>query len=222
MKKYLVYSSETYLLKISELLSLADNEAYADGQEVVLMSGNLHKKEWETLLSGRKILEQAKKNGETFYPVRFAYYSFGPLVSFFIGLLKPLKRSFYVEGMFRFQMRLKDILAMNLKRGIRDEHNAYNWTNKRWAMSKEEREKRYDTLYKSIKEKGYNDRSPIFIMLNRNLGVRDQLFQGHHRLNICEELGVEELTVRFWTSTKAPSFMRFFEKIVSRIKGLNR
>ena len=86
-------------------------------------------------------------------------------------------------------------------------------------MSEEERSKRYHNLYHSLKVNGYNDNSPIFVMFNRSLGVRDQLFQGHHRLNICEELGIKELTVTFWTSVTAPRFMKIFDYIVAKIKG---
>ena len=222
MKKHLAYSSETYLLQISELLALKKSPVYQERDEVLVMAGDLQNKKAETLFSGVEILKKAQAAGEEFYPVRFVYYTYSPVFGFFINLLKPLKRRYYKEGITGFHMRLKDILAMHLKRGVRDEGNAYNWTNKRWAMSEEERRKRYDMLYTSIKQNGYDDKSPIFVMVNRSLGVRDQLFQGHHRLNICEELGVKRLTVRFWTAVPSPRFMAFFEKIVSKIRGLGK
>ena len=222
MKKYLACSSETYLLPIAELLLLDKSFGYLAGDEPAVMAGSLKEKQKETLFSGAEALEKALAAGAEYYPVRFVYYTYHPLLGFFINLLKPVKRRFYREGIVRFHMRLKDILAMNLKRGVRDEGNAYNWTNKRWAMSLEERHKRYDTLYQSLKQNGYDDKSPIFVMINRNLGARDQLFQGHHRLNICEELGIEKLTVCFWTSVPSPGFMAFFEKIVSKIRGMRK
>lgn len=222
MKKYLAYSSETYLLPIAELLLLEKSSGYEDSGEPAVLAGSLKHNQKETLFCGAGVLEKAQAAGEEYYPVRFVYYTYHPLPGFFINLLKPVKRRFYQEGIVRFHMRLKDILAMNLKRGVRDERNAYNWTNKRWAMSLEERHKRYDTLYQSLKQNGYDDKSPIFVMINRNLGARDQLFQGHHRLNICKELGIEKLSVCFWTSVPSPRFMAFFEKIVSKIRGMRK
>ena len=222
MKKYLASSSETYLLQISDLLALKRSPAYQERDEVLVMAGDFMEKKAETLFSGAEILKKAQAAGEEFCPVRFVYYTYSPVFGFFINLLKPVKRRYYKEGITGFHIRLKDVLAMRLKRGERDESNAYNWTNKRWVMSEEERRKRYNTLYASIKQNGYDDKSPIFVMINRSLGVRDQLFQGHHRLNICEELGVERLTVRFWTAVPSPRFMAFFEKIVSKIRGMTK
>ena len=63
-------------------------------------------------------------------------------------------------------------------------------------MTRKEREERYDTLYESIKKDGFNEEFPILIMLRRENNA-DQIFEGHHRLNISIELGLETVPVRF-------------------------
>lgn len=40
---------------------------------------------------------------------------------------------------------------------------------------------------------------PMFVGLNRHWGYKDQLLQGHHRLGICKELNIEDVSISFWT-----------------------
>ena len=63
-------------------------------------------------------------------------------------------------------------------------------------MTREQKEKRYDSLKESIEVYGFNEEFPILIMLRRE-GGEDQIFEGHHRLNISIELGLETVPVRF-------------------------
>ena len=63
-------------------------------------------------------------------------------------------------------------------------------------LTREEREARYDELKESIETCGFNEEYPILIMLRRE-GGEDRIFEGHHRLNIAIELGLETVPVRF-------------------------
>ena len=40
---------------------------------------------------------------------------------------------------------------------------------------------------------------PMFVGLNRHWGYKDQLLQGHHRLVICKDLNIEDVSISFWT-----------------------
>ena len=80
------------------------------------------------------------------------------------------------------------------KRRTRD--NAYDKKEEFIHLTREGKEKRYDSLKESIEVYGFNEEFPILIMLRRE-GGEDQIFEGHHRLNISIELGLETVPVRF-------------------------
>ena len=79
-------------------------------------------------------------------------------------------------------------------------------------MSREEAQQKYEDLYNSLKKNGYDKRSPMFVMLNRKLGVKDQILQGHHRIGICKEIGLKTVNIAFWTAPKAFDFLKNFTK----------
>ena len=78
----------------------------------------------------------------------------------------------------------------------RHRDNAYDGKEETKHLTREQKEERYDTLYESIEKDGFNEEFPIVVMLRRENNV-DQIFQGHHRLNIAIELGLETVPVRF-------------------------
>ena len=80
------------------------------------------------------------------------------------------------------------------RRRTRD--NAYEGKEEVQGWTYEQRIERYDTLYESIEKDGFNEEFPILIMLRRENNA-DMLFEGHHRLNIAIELGLETVPVRF-------------------------
>ena len=78
----------------------------------------------------------------------------------------------------------------------RHRDNAYDGKEETKHLTREQKEERYDVLKESIDKDGFNEEFPIVIMLRReNNG--DKLFEGHHRLNIAIELGLETVPVRF-------------------------
>jgi len=78
----------------------------------------------------------------------------------------------------------------------RHRDNAYDGKEEFIHLTREQKEERYDSLKESIEKDGFNEESPILIMLRRE-GGEDQIFEGHHRLNISIELGLETVPVRF-------------------------
>ena len=74
--------------------------------------------------------------------------------------------------------------------------NSYEGKEETRGWTYEQRVERYDTLKESIEKEGFKEEFPIIVMLRRE-GGQDKLFEGHHRLNISIELGLETVPVRF-------------------------
>ena len=78
----------------------------------------------------------------------------------------------------------------------RHRDNAYDGKEETKDLSRAQKEERYDELKESIRVNGFDKDYPILIMLRRE-GGEDKIFEGHHRLNIAIELGLETVPVRF-------------------------
>lgn len=59
-----------------------------------------------------------------------------------------------------------------------------------------ERQRIYDELKRNIAERGFLEEHAIEIRLNRRQEA-DKIYQGHHRLCVALELGLEKVPVRF-------------------------
>ena len=84
---------------------------------------------------------------------------------------------------------------------VHDRENAYEGTS-RAHLTREQKETKYDTLKESIRHEGFNEEFPIIIKLFSKLkrvNNEDEIFQGHHRLNIAIELELPTVPVRFIT-----------------------
>lgn len=212
MKK-LALSSEIYLIKASELKKLSQDNSLISAakgvksSEIIVL---LNTGTPDVLLSGAKRIGEAAEGD--FLPVRFAYRSYPAWQAFFINLIKPVKRKFYSVFPSTYTTTLACLLANNITRGERNEQNAYQWTNKKWQISREEAHRRYSDLYNSIKANGYDAKSPMLVMLNRKFGVKDQLLQGHHRIGICKALNVSEVSISFWAVPRSFGFFKLFTK----------
>lgn len=200
----LAFSSDIYFIKTSELQQLPLAENLQETGEIILL---LDAKKGDSLLSGKALVEGAT---EAFMPVRLAYQSYPKCKSFFINLLKKIKRKHYIVLPNVYTVPLKCLYDNHVLRGERTAANAYEWTNKRWQMSLEEKQKRWDDLYNSLKTKGFDPKAPILLVLNRSMGVKDQVFQGHHRLGICKELGINEVYVSFWAVHRSFDWLKIF------------
>ena len=82
-------------------------------------------------------------------------------------------------------------------RAVHDRENAYEG-NVNKHLTREQKEQKYDTLKESIQSQGFRWKHPITIMLKRE-NNKDQILQGHHRLNIAIELKIPTVPVRFVT-----------------------
>ena len=78
----------------------------------------------------------------------------------------------------------------------RHRDNAYDGKEETCRLTRREKEARYDTLKESIRRDGFNEEFPIIVMLRRENGA-DMIYEGHHRLNIAIELGLDVVPVRF-------------------------
>lgn len=197
-KDYLAYSSKRYLLNVEDVAALNKSAQYQDDtKRVVILLANDKTKE-DTLLSGVQVLEQCRQNNQDFVKVRIAYYTYNPVIGFLLHLIKPIKRKTVVVGSHIYRTKLSWLLKKKLARGVRNRENAYALKNKKWYIPEQERQKRFDELYNSLKN-GYNMEYPMFVGLNRHWGYKDQLLQGHHRIGICKELNIEDVSISFWT-----------------------
>lgn len=206
MKQRLTYSSEVYLLKVAELTELPKASAYLEnGGITLLLSGKRGVK--DSLLSGAEILQKFKQKNEEFCEVKIAYYSYNPFIGFLLQLFKPIKRKHINVGTNIYKTKLSHLIAHHLPRGIRTRANAYCLKNKKWQIPAEERVKKYNELFASLKN-GYDFAHPLFVGLNRQIGFKDKLVDGHHRIGICQDLKIDEISISFWTYP--PSFLKFF------------
>lgn len=206
--KRLVFSSEFYYIKATDLKRLPiKDKALQSNPDIPLV---LLRKEGDAKLVDAKGIVATAKDDE-FIKVKIAYYTFPVLIGLLLCLIKPIKRHYYHVNQTVFTVRLDDIIEAKLPRGERNAENAYQWTNKRWQISKEEAQKRYAELKASMQKNGYDKNSPMYVMLNRKFGAKDQLFQGHHRIGICKELGITEVSILFWTS---PATFAWLKKLM--------
>ncbi len=84
----------------------------------------------------------------------------------------------------------------------RNRNNAYDGQDTldpaRTHLTREQKEAKYDTLKDKIQQEGFSWKYPIIIMLKRE-NKKDQILQGHHRLQIAIELGIPTVPVSFQT-----------------------
>lgn len=205
----LVYSSECYLIKAADLKKerQCTDITVSSFDGVTLLLDN---DDGNAIVGGSSLVAEAQEND--FLPVRIAYRSFPAWAGFLINLIKPIKRKFYQRNSASYTTTLSCLLENDLLRGMRNEENAYQWTNKKWQISREEAHQRYTTLFNSIKENGYDAKQPMFVMLNRKFGVKDQILQGHHRIGICQALQVEQVNIAFWAAPKSFDFFKLFTR----------
>lgn len=207
--KTIAFASEIYLIKKTEIqvLPIANNISGLQRQNTKEIIVFLDEKNGDVLLNGA---EQVVAAEDEFVPVRFAYASYSAPIAFFIHIAKYIKRRFYIRYPSIYTTKLSSLLDNNIIRGERNEQNAYQWTNKKWKMSREEAHERYQKLYDSIKTNGYDATHPMLIALNRKYGVKDQMLQGHHRISICKQLDVQDVAISFWAIPRSFNFMKIF------------
>ncbi len=208
---YLCLSSCFYYIKARDLKKLAVKELVLPQKTLKEDVCYIEVLENDVfLVKGTEVLSLHKD--DDFVKTKVVYHSYNPIIGFFINLIKPLKRRFYVRNNTSFRVCFDRLIEANLTRGERNRDNAYQWTNKKWKITTDEAMARYDELLTSIKNNGYDENSPMIVMINRKFGIKDQILQGHHRIGICKELGIKEVNICFWTTPGSFSFFRYFLK----------
>ncbi|MFV0627373.1 MAG: hypothetical protein ACK5N8_08510 [Alphaproteobacteria bacterium] len=214
MRKKSVYSSDTYKLSVEDLLKLKKAHDYEEQDEVVVFLGNPKHNEDDVLLSGYETLKKAHAEGIFYVQTKLAYRNYRFLSGFFVNLLKFVKRNNYQEGRHIYRMDFDSIMENDVLRGERNLENAYSLSSNVEIPETEDRRKEFMKLYDAIKENGYDIGFPMIILLNRKLGIKDQVLQGHHRAGICKELGVKEISVVFWGAPRSLGFMMLIYRIL--------
>ena len=215
----LCLSSETYKINVNDVAVLQDNESaekYRSRKKVVIMIGDLENGVNDTLLSGRSIVEKAIQDHEQYIPVRIAFKTNIKRYDLITPFIKKLRGKYKIWSSNIYHIDPQEIRRMKIERSFRDKNSAYAFSNPLYRYSENERKKRYETLYNSMK-KGYDDNYPIEIMLLRMLGIKDTVNNGHHRMGIALECNLPQVAVNFSAAGQAPYILRPILKIIADI-----
>ncbi len=217
MRLYTCISSTAYPLLIDDLLCLPDVDADVKkikGYDVVILIGNKDKNIPDKLYQGRETLEQYKKEGKTTAQVHIAFFRNRPAWDILAPFCRAFRNRFHAFGTNVYHIDPKKIREMNLERGKRTIENAYRYA--KWPLSDEQRQKQYNDLKNSLEKNGYDDKYPIEIMLCRSFGVKDTIYQGHHRIMFCVDMNVPLAGIRFMYVTHAPHLLQKPMLLLSR------
>ncbi len=205
--KHLCNSSDVYFIKVKDLLELESADIKLplcnDIDAAIMVDKNNCK-----LCFGKDFL--LSKDKDDFVKTRVFYYSYPPFIGFLINFVRSLKRKSWVVNDKSFRVLFDKLVEAKLTRCDRTRENAYQWTSKRWRMDRDTANKRYNDLYNSLKENGYDEKYPMIVLINRKYGVKDQIYQGHHRIGICKEVGIKEVNICFGLNPMSFSFLRYF------------
>ena len=108
-------------------------------------------------------------------------------------IIKSSSKVYHISPIYLRNLRIE---VSGGRRMRRERDNAYDGKEEVQGWTREQKERRYDTLKESIEKEGFKEEFPIIIMLRRE-NNEDKLFEGHHRLNIAIELGLATVPVRF-------------------------
>ena len=211
MSTFLGRSSELYYIDPRDILPLPDaaglsTASVSDEIAVLIAAG-----EEDKLLSGKILAEQAVAAGQEYIPVRFWFKPRIPLWNLPAIFIKPLRQKYKFTNSRNYHASLPHLRELKIERGTRNAENAYK-ISKRWHISEEERHNRYNRLVESLK-KGFDDNSPIRVMLCRRLGIKDSIDDGHHRIGICVVQCINRITLCFRADGAMPAF---WQKLLRR------
>ena len=145
----LAFSSDIYLIKTAELQKLPHKK------------GDNTRQRWNHTLSGRwkrrfpdKRGRGCCRGGGWVSAGTSGLSVISEIKKLFINLNKKIKRRHYIISPAVYTVPLQCLYDNHVLRGERNAQNAYEWTNKRWQMSAEEKHKRWTDLYNSLKNRG--------------------------------------------------------------------
>lgn len=212
----IVFSSETYRIDPADIAVLKDAPHFSPSGEktehpVVLIGCNPVAEDFsseDVLLSGRDAVIRAMEEKRPFIPVRMAFIPRNKPYDVLSPLIRKLRYKIRFYGSNIYHISPKDVRKMKIERTEKTRENAYSFTNPKYRMPLQERRDEYDRIFNSIKENGFKDDDPIDIMLCRLAGSKDCVNNGHHRIGISLELGLDRIPVRFSAAGAAPRFFR--------------
>ena len=212
-------SSEIYPLAVSDLLVLSDsdmdNNCFADS--IVVLIGDEKKGTPDVLLKGRKELENALADNKEYVSVRIAFESRTSKYDILSPLIRSLRYKHKSFSSNIYHINPFEIRKLKIERNFRTRENAYKFTKKKYRIAKDLRKDMYEELYNSMKQKGFDDRYPIDIMLCRSLGVQDTVDQGHHRMSVAIDCKLPQVAIRFGAAGQAPKFLRPLFRLLARV-----
>lgn len=219
----LAYSSEIYEIETKDIAVLPDGKDKASvADEIVVKIGDNfdYKKRTlspDTLIKGRKLVQEALRNKQKYLKVRMAFTPKNKWFDFISPIIRVLRYRIKAYGSNTYHLSPKFIRDTRLERNIRTAENAYVFSNPLYRLNEAERKKTYKKLYRSMQKNGFNDKYPLDIMLCRNMGVKDTLNQGHHRMSVAMELGLKRVAVVFSSAGAAPRWLHYIFMKVAKI-----
>ena len=189
-------SSEIYNIEIDDILNLPDTPT--SKKNVIKQKDDiaiLIKPEKDTLTFGRELIEKEKKEGKTHIPVRILFKMLYPGWKLHITFIKKLRLKKAFRSSNIYHITPQDIRGLKIERCHRTTSNAYQ--NNDIGKIRQAADERYQELTNEIVKNGYNDKHPMDIRLCRNMGVQDNMNQGHHRMGILIENNIQRASVFF-------------------------
>lgn len=212
MKPSIGYASEIYHIDPQDLLTLPDTPAQRAASickkdEIIVLIGNQNLNISDTLVCGRESINRALEEKQPYIPVRFVFTSVISAWNLLPIFIKKFRYKYKYFNTRIYHLEASQIRRLGIERGIRTKENAYAITNKRWAISEPERVNKYNALAASLRL-GFKDDYPISIMLCRRMGCKDCVDNGHHRLGICIEEGIERISTNFIAAGCLPHWLQ--------------
>ena len=219
-----VRSSEIYPVWPRDILALNDTKTagFPDIKDevVVLIGNNKNQNDFnakDTLVKGRRAVLKAVEENRPFIPVRFVFIPANKRFDVFSPLIRKLRYKIRFYGSNVYHIAPESIRELKIERTFKTRENAYSFTAAGRRMTRRERDAEYDNILNSIKENGFSDDDPIDIMLCRLAGAKDCVNNGHHRMGIALELGLDKIPVRFSAAGAAPKILRPALKVFSTL-----
>ncbi len=208
------WSSFTYSVSVASLAPLHDApDASLNGVAVYLgrnraaPSGIASDDDRDVLLAGRDLIARALADNTPFLPVRFFFRGYSPaLLRWPLHLFAPYKRRVYFVSSAAYNLDLAAFGQLRLLRQHYTRDTAYSHCSRFRNTPAAERVAEYDKLVASMRN-GFNPEFPLRVMLRRDLGLRDTLRDGHHRLMAARDAGLAQVPVRFVFAGHAPRFL---------------
>jgi len=210
---YTGWSSFEYSVSVASLAALHDAPGAESGDIGIAVGlgrnraapdGVAPTSDPDILLGGRDLIRRALGEGTTFVPVRFFFRGYSPaLFRWAMHLFAPFKRRLYFVGANAYDVDIAALTRLRLARHAYTRETAYSHCSRFRDTPAEARRAEYDKLTASMRN-GFNPKFPLRVMLRRDLGLRDMLRDGHHRLLAAQEAGLATVPVRFVFAGNAP------------------